>query len=230
MGAAPSPRPPPQQNLCQGLPSWGSGRLPGNWPHSALLPQEKQSLGMAHLLPCTCERWLWRCFLHRNITAVFLQLSAVTNGSLSILNNILNNCGFFGSICSVILPGLKQSCAAPQSDGSDRSCAFVQQIEQGHQSLFALHCIYEHNKVIALVFTERLSCISKKSHINYLQMSGLFLPIDFPEVAKCFSLCSRLFIKCKMYFSLCLVAQTVRFVKGLKATSYCSSLHPSTGF
>lgn len=106
---------------------------------------------------------------------------------------------FFGSVGSVILPDLRQSCAA-QSDGSDRSCAFVQQTEQGHQSLFALHCIYEHNKVIALVFTERLSCISKKSHINYLQMSGLFLPIDFPEVAKCFSLCSRLFIKCKMYF------------------------------
>lgn len=112
VGAAPSPRPPLQQNLCQGLHSWGSGRLPGNWPHSALLAQEKQSLGMAHLLPCTWERWLWRCFLHRNITAAFLQLSAVTNGSLSILNNILNNCGFFGSICSVILPDLKQLCSS----------------------------------------------------------------------------------------------------------------------
>lgn len=156
--------------------------------------------------------------------------AAFSSDKWQLIKCILNNCGFFGSICSVILPDLKQSCAAPQSDGSDWSCAFVQQIEQGHQSLFALHCIYEHNKVIAFVFTERLSCISKKSHINYLQMSGLFLPIDFPEVAKCFSLCSRLFIKCKMYFSLCLVAQTVKFVKGLKATSYCSSLHPSTGF
>lgn len=61
-------------------------------------------------------------------------------------------------------------------------------------------------------------------------MSGLFLLIDFPEVAKCFSLCSRLFIKRKMYFSLCLLAQTVKFVKGLKTTSYPSFLNHATGF
>lgn len=55
-------------------------------------------------------------------------------------------------------------------------------------------------------------------------MSGLFLLIDFPEVAKCFSLCSRLFIKRKMYFSLCFLAQTGKFVKGLKPAYCCSSL------
>lgn len=106
--------------------------------------------------------------------------------------------------------------------GAAGSGAFVRRAGQCHQSLFAVHCIYRDNKVIALVFTETLSCISKKSHINYLQTSALFLLIDFPEVAKCFSFCSRLFIKCKVYFSL--RVQTAKFANGLRTPLCCSSL------
>lgn len=108
--------------------------------------------------------------------------------------------------------------------GAGGSGAFVRHAARCHQSLFALHCIYGDNNVIALVFTETLSCISKKSHINYLQMSALFLLIDFPEVAKCFSLCSRLFIKRTVCFSLCLLVQTVKFAEGSRAPLCCSSL------
>lgn len=57
------------------------GHSGGNWPRSALLAQEKHCLGVADLLPCPGERQLWRCFLPRNCTAVFLQISAMTNGS-----------------------------------------------------------------------------------------------------------------------------------------------------
>lgn len=105
-----------QQNLCRGIRFWAFRRRLASLctpSPGAALPWDGRS---------AARRQLWRCFPHRNTAAVFLQISAVANGSLS--NGFeINNCGFFGSICSVILPDLRQSCAAPQPDGSDRSAA-----------------------------------------------------------------------------------------------------------
>lgn len=74
VGAAPSL---PQQNLCQGIHFWAFSLEIGLILHS--FPSKSIALGWQM---CT-ERQLWRCFFHGSSTPVFLQISAMTNGTLS---------------------------------------------------------------------------------------------------------------------------------------------------